>query len=112
MESKTATADRARERAEWWEKDRKERLGEPVAERWYIQEYREAYNTGGYYDQDVPEKIVENSRTFDTREEAEVFLNSVVPAKGNKLRLKKQVCWEKHIPARVERKWIDTPFSS
>lgn len=106
MELKTAAADKRKSMRELWAQDVKARLGEPVDTRFFVEEYTEAYNTGGYYDQDIPEEIVDRSEYFKTEAEALAHLELVEPAKGNKLRIRKQTLWERHIPAKVERRWL------
>lgn len=77
-----------------------ESLGEPVAERWWVEEYIPAYTNDD--DRDVPEKVYEKSNYFDTKADAVKYFRSVKPTYAeNKLRIRKQTCYE-----RVERHWI------
>lgn len=84
-------------------------MGTVVDERWWVEEYRPGYNTGGYYDQDIPEKVVDTSEYFKTKAEAVEYLESVEPTPfniqkdwvANKLRIRHQKCYE-----RLERRWI------
>jgi len=58
--------------------------------RWFVEEVRPAYNTGGYYDQDVPENAVIVSPFFDTADEAQGWFDKHKPDKGKFLRIRKQ----------------------
>lgn len=74
----------------------KSALGTPVRDRFWVEEVRPAYNTGGYYDVDVAEKVVEYSRFFETLEEALSHLEEHVPSvEGNFLRVRKQTLYER-----------------
>lgn len=96
------------ERRDWLNKVASS-LGEVVDERWWVEEYRPRYNTGGYYDQDIPEMVIEVSKYFKTEAEAVEYMNSVEPTLfnpqkayvANKLRIRHQKCYE-----RLERRWI------
>lgn len=65
-----------------------------VDERWFVEEYREAYNTG-----DVPEKVISRSQYFDNEHDAKIFLEDHEPTSNTmfnyKMRLKYQMCYEK-----------------
>lgn len=55
--------------------------------RWRVIEHTPGYNTGGYYDQDVPEKNVVVSPTFDTEAEAYAWANGHVADAGKSLKI-------------------------
>lgn len=77
-----------------------ESLGEPVAERWWVEEYTPAYTNDD--DRDVPERVYEKSKYFDTKADAVKHFRRVKPTYSeNKLRIRKQTCYE-----RVERHWV------
>ena len=83
-------------------RDAQDRLGTVVDERWWVEEYRPAYNTGGYYDQDIPEEVIDRSHYFPNEEEARAYLDSVeCTDPRHRLRLRHQKCYE-----RLERRWI------
>lgn len=58
--------------------------------RWLVIEHTPAYNTGGYYDQDIPEKNEIVSPYFKTKEEAVAWMNDHVPDKGKTLWVRHQ----------------------
>lgn len=78
----------------------KDQLGTVVDERWWVEEVHYAYNTGGYYGQDVPEEVVSKSKYFDSRENAKEYMDSMVADIDCYLRIRHQVCYE-----RLERTW-------
>lgn len=60
----------------------------PIVEtKWAVEEVTPAYNTGGYYDQDIPEEAVTVSPKFDSREEAERWMDEHEADKGKYLAL-------------------------
>lgn len=67
--------------------------GEKIAERWSIEEFEPAYEDE--YDRDIPERVVDRSPFFDTKEEAIDFMDTVIPDYGTKFRLKYEECFEK-----------------
>lgn len=76
-----------------WMREELDRLKteRPIVDtRWYVIEITPAYNTGGYYDQDIPEKRVRVSEYFKSREKAVKWLNEHDPDKGNELKVAKQ----------------------
>lgn len=80
-------------------------LGTPVKDRYWVEEVQPAYNSGGYYDMDVQEKVVDRSRYFSEREDAEAFMDESVPSdKNNFLRLRRETLYEK-----LERRWLRAP---
>jgi hypothetical protein len=75
-------------------------LGTPVGWRWWVEEYRPAHTD--WDDRDWPDKIMSRSKYFDTYDEADEFMNAMVPDhKEHKLRIVKQTCYE-----RTERYWV------
>lgn len=73
-------------------------LGKPIEDRYWVEEVQPGYNTGGYYDVDVPEKVVDRSDYFTTKEEAEGFLADQVPSnKSNFLRLRRETLYERTV---------------
>lgn len=55
--------------------------------KWQVVEHTPGYNTGGYYDQDVPEKNVVVSPSFDTEAEAVAWANGHVADAGKSLKI-------------------------
>lgn len=83
-------------------KDVSEGLGTVVGERWWVEEFRPAYNTGGYYDQDISEQVIERSQYFSDQDEAWNYFEEMEPGESeHRLRLRHQKCYE-----RLERRWI------
>lgn len=56
-----------------------------VKTQWAVWEHTPGYNTGGYYDQDVPAENKLVSPWFDSKEEAEEWRDRHEPDKGNYL---------------------------
>lgn len=68
-----------------------ERLQRDTLEfKWVVVEHTPGYNTGGYYDVDVPAKTVVVSPDFSTEEEAEGWMGEHEPDKGNTLLVKRK----------------------
>jgi len=70
-------------------------FGPVLQSRWYVEEYTPGYNTGGYYDQDIPAEFVRVSRYFDTPEEAEKWKDEHEPDKGKKLLIRRENLYER-----------------
>lgn len=75
-------------------------LGDVIGERYYVIEHTPAYNTGGYYDQDVPASNVMVSPYFDTEDEAVSWMNDHEPDEGKKLYI-----WKDKLYERTVRDW-------
>jgi len=58
-----------------------------VDQRWYVVEITPAYNTGGYYDQDIPEKREIVSSYFDNPKDADEWLTRHEPDDGKTLKI-------------------------
>lgn len=65
-----------------------------------VLEVTPAYNTGGYYDQDIPEKRVLVSPDFATKAEAEEWMDQHEADKGNHLLIAVN-----HLRERTFRDW-------
>lgn len=76
--------------------------GPVLKERYYVIEHRPAYNTGGYYDQDVPAENTRVSPFFDTLKEAQTWMDAHEADKGKTLLLRKQKLQERTV---VTREW-------
>ena len=74
-----------------------QRRKETVGERWYVGEHTPAYNTGGYYDTDVPAKTVRVSAFFDTEKEAQDWADMHEADEGNELRICHDLLLEKTV---------------
>ena len=62
----------------------------PVVEvKWSVEEVTPGYNTGGYYDVDVPEESVQVSVLFDSLEAAESWKDEHVADAGKYLAIRK-----------------------
>lgn len=69
-------------------------------ERWYVIEHTPAYNTGGYYDQDVPAKNVKVSPYFNDENAAKTWMDEHEPDKGKVL-----IVWKDQLFERKVREW-------
>jgi hypothetical protein len=56
-----------------------------IGHKWVVEEVTAAYNTGGYYDQDIPEKRVVVANDFKTEAEAKAWMDKHIADKGNYL---------------------------
>lgn len=61
-----------------------------VGFRWHVVERTPGYNTGGYYDQDVPPRDEIVSPHFNTQGEAEEWMDRHEPDKGKSLYVARQ----------------------
>lgn len=61
-----------------------------IGERYYVIEVTPGYNTGGYYDQDVPEKRRRVSPYFDNWGQADEWIKDFEPEKGSAFQIVKQ----------------------
>lgn len=80
-----------------WLKRSLERINKesPVVEEKYsVEEVTPAYNTGGYYDQDIPEEFVKVSGYFETKEEAEAWMDEHEADEGKFLAVRKHIARE------------------
>lgn len=80
-----------------WLMEELRRLDEraPIVDtKWSVVEVTPGYNTGGYYDQDIPENVVIVSPFLDSREEAEAWRDEHEPDEGKSLELVKHVARE------------------
>lgn len=68
---------------------------------WHVVEHTPGYNTGGYYDTDVPAKNVKVSPDFDSEEEAVAWMERHVPDKGKSLHVKRM-----RLLRRVYQEWV------
>lgn len=57
--------------------------------KWSVEEVTPGYNTGGYYDQDIPEGFERVSDYFETREEAEAWMDEHEADEGKFLAVRK-----------------------
>jgi hypothetical protein len=76
------------------------RFGKVIDSRYYIVEVTPAYNTGGYYDQDIPEQRKMVSGYHPTPQSAWQEMKLMEPDKGNKFELVTQKLYE-----RTVREW-------
>lgn len=74
--------------------------GTKVGERWIVAEYSPGYEDE--YGRDVADRLVDQSSYFDTQQELDDFLNTVVPDKGNVFKIIYEECYEK---TETTRKW-------
>lgn len=108
MRDKNEAKLRKQNLVEWLKSDQEKRIGKSTGiKRYQIQEYREAYNSGGYYDQDFPEKIISTSKWYDSQEEVQEALDNTEPDKPEyKLRIRSQTLYRKHVPEHYEERWV------
>jgi len=78
----------------------KDHYGPVLQERFYVIEHRPAYNTGGYYDQDIPAENRKVSPYFDTEAEAQAWMDKHEPDKGKSLHI-----WKDQLFERKLREW-------
>lgn len=69
--------------------------------RWFVIEHTPAYNTGGYYDQDVRETNVVVSPPFDREEDATLWMSQHEPDRGKELRIRRD-----RLVRRVYEEWV------
>lgn len=81
--------------------DARDSLGKVVGHRWYVIEVREAYDTGGYYSEYIPESRVRVSGYFDSFESADEWMGQHEPDDGKYLTIKHQACYQ-----RIEHTWL------
>lgn len=74
--------------------DRLDKQSPIVETKWVVEEVTPAYNTGGYYDQDIPAKHVTVSPVFDTEAEAVEWLWEHLPDDGKYLEVVKMIARE------------------
>lgn len=72
-----------------------------LAFKWAVIEHTPGYNTGGYYDTDVPAKNVVVSDYFKTEAEAQTWMDAHEPDKGNKLFIQRY-----RLLRRVYEEWV------
>lgn len=70
--------------------------------RWVVVEHTPAYNTGGYYDQDIDAKNVTVSPYFDSMQEANDWKERHSPDPGNSLIIRRQ-----RLVRREYKEWVD-----
>lgn len=58
--------------------------------RWAVNEHTPGYNSGGYYDMDVPSKNHTVSPYFDTEEQANEWMDEHEPDEGKSLNIIRQ----------------------
>lgn len=75
----------------------REYYGPVLKERFYVIEHTPAYNTGGYYDQNIPAKNRMVSPYFDTEDEAKAWMDEHEPDKGKFLHIWKDQLFERKI---------------
>lgn len=81
------------------DRERFERNSPVLKTRWFVLEIRPAYNTGGYYDQDVPEERRVVSPYFESKSAAVKWMNDHEPDEGKHLKISyenlRKYCYEK-----------------
>ena len=81
------------------ERERRDRESPVLKTRWFVLEIRPAYNTGGYYDQDIPEERRVVSPYFDTQELAQDWMDKHEPDKGKHLKISyenlRKICYNR-----------------
>lgn len=81
-------AKKRKERRDSWLKKEKEKYQKSVIKTaWVVVETTPGYNTGGYYDQDVPEENVVVSSEFETRDDAAEWMDKHEADNGKYLRI-------------------------
>ena len=68
--------------------------------KWFVIEHTPGYNTGGYYDTDVPPKNSVVSDGFDSPEEAQEWLDRHEPDQGKSLHI-----WRKRLIRHIYTEW-------
>ena len=90
VSEKDAAKKRVQARKDAEEQRKKELEDNTLGYRWYVCEYTPGYNTGGYYDTDVPSKSVVVSDYFDKRDDAVKWMDRHEADKGSELRIGRQ----------------------
>lgn len=87
VQEKDAANKRKESMAEFLRKESERYRKSVVKTQWAIYEHTPGYNTGGYYDQDIPADNKLVSPWFDTKEEAIEWRDRHEPDKGKYLLL-------------------------
>lgn len=90
VQEKDAAARRVAERKAFLERQKADLDAHTIRFRWCVVEHTPAYNTGGYYDQDIKAKNVVVSEYFDTEEQAIAWRDRHEPDEGNTLFVKRE----------------------
>ena len=90
VKEKDAELKRAEARKEQLEKIRKNLEENTIRIKWQVIEHTPGYNTGGYYDQDIPAKNVVVADNFESEESAQAWMDRHEPDKGKSLHIKKR----------------------
>lgn len=78
--------------------------GEQVKQQWRVEEWTPAYTDDDFY---VGSKRVDHSDWYDSKEDAEAYMNMVEPRfYRNTLNLAKRTLYRKWIPAHWQETWI------
>lgn len=85
VQEKEAARLRIQRRNDFLKKKREETERNTIRFRWGVNEHTPGYNTGGYYDQDIPAENHIVSPWFETKEEAVVWMERHEPDKGKTL---------------------------
>lgn len=78
------------------------RLGEKVKTVWRVEEWSSDEDDIGYRQP----FLVDSSKWFETREEAEGYMSKVEVGWDNSLKLKSRTLYRKWVPGHWEEKWI------
>lgn len=79
----------------------RESRGKVIDHRYFVCEITPGYNTGGYYDQDVPKRVVRVSPFFSDEHAAVEWMDNHIPDEGKRLQVFTQSLYE-----RVIKTWI------
>jgi hypothetical protein len=89
VQEKDAAIKRVQVRRDFLRGEREKLDANTIKFRWYVVEHTPGYNTGGYYDQDIPAKSVKVSDYFDTEDQAQSWMDRHEPDKGKELIVKR-----------------------
>jgi hypothetical protein len=90
VQEKDAAKKRQQRMKDFLEEERRRMEENTVDRRWYVVEHTPGYNTGGYYDQDIPAENHVVSPYFKTKKEAQEWFDKHEPDKGKTLRIESQ----------------------
>lgn len=101
VQIKDAAKKRVQQREDFLAKTKRELEQNTIRFAWVVMEHTPGYNTGGYYDTDVPAKNVMVSAHFDTEEEAQAWMDAHEADKGKSLHIQRR-----RLVRRVYEDWV------
>lgn len=90
VQEKDAAKKRQREREDFLRREKERMDAEIIGTRWYVEEYTPEYDYGDGWSRPIPAKQVKVSPYFDTKAEAEEWMDRHEADKGSRLIIRKQ----------------------